>query len=137
VEIRVSFAASEHHDLLDVEESLYDQALAAIDCGDRDTAVRLLRRCAETGTGESAWLLAQLLEDAGDIQEDMTWYRRARAEGDPGQERNGSFAAPGDGRSRSLTCSITRRATRPRLASRTPRLCSSARTSRSPGRAPA
>lgn len=79
----LSFAASEHHDLLDVEESRYDQALAAIDCGDRDTAVPLLRRCAEAGTGESAWLLAQLLEDAGDIQEAMTWYRRARAEGDP------------------------------------------------------
>jgi hypothetical protein len=68
----LSFAASEHHDLLDVEESLYDQALAAIDCGDRDTAVPRLRRCAEAGTGESAWLLTQPPEDAGDIPEDMT-----------------------------------------------------------------
>jgi hypothetical protein len=25
--------------------------------GDRDTAVPLLRRCAEAGTGEAAWLL--------------------------------------------------------------------------------
>ena len=74
----LSFAASEHHHLPGIEESLYDQALAAIDCGDRDTSVPLLRQCAETGTGESAWLLAQLLEDAGDIQEAMTWYRRAR-----------------------------------------------------------
>ena len=70
-------------DLLDAEEDLYQQALAAVDRGERDTAIPLLRRCAEAGTGESAWLLAQLLEDAGDTQEVMTWYQRARDEGDP------------------------------------------------------
>jgi hypothetical protein len=70
-------------DLLDAEEYLYDQALAAVGRGDQDTAAALLRRCAEAGAGESAWLLAQLLEDAGSTREAMTWYQRARDEGDP------------------------------------------------------
>jgi hypothetical protein len=70
-------------DVLGAEEYLYDQALAAVGRGDRDTAAALLHRCAETGAGESAWLLAQLLEDAGSTREAMTWYRRARDEGDP------------------------------------------------------
>ncbi len=68
--------------LLDAEETLYAQAVAAAGRGDTDTAVPLLRRCAEAGTGEAAWLLAQLLEDAGNIFEAMIWYQRARDDGD-------------------------------------------------------
>ena len=69
-------------DLLDAEETLYAQARAAANRGDTDTAVPLLRQCAEAGTGEAAWLLAQLLEDAGDIAEAMIWYQHARDDGD-------------------------------------------------------
>src|SRR5260370_11498536 len=70
-------------DLLEAEETLYAQARAAADRGDTNTAVPLLRQCAEAGTGEAAWLLAQLLEDTGDIPEAMIWYQRARDDGDP------------------------------------------------------
>ena len=69
-------------DLLDAEETLYAQAVAAAERGDTDTAVPLLRQCAEAGTGEAAWLLAQLLEDAGDTAEAMIWYQHARDDGD-------------------------------------------------------
>jgi len=70
-------------DLLEAEETLYAQARAAADRGDTNTAVPLLRQCAEAGTGEAAWLLAQLLEDTGDIPGAMAWYQRARDDGDP------------------------------------------------------
>ena len=69
-------------DLLDAEETLYVQARAAADRGDTDTAVPLLRQCAEAGTGEAAWLFAQLLEEIGNISEAMVWYQRARDDGD-------------------------------------------------------
>ena len=69
-------------DLLDAEETLYAQALAAADRGDTATAIPLLRKCAEAGTGEAAWLLAQLLEDTGDTAEAMIWYQRASDDGD-------------------------------------------------------
>ena len=70
-------------DLLDAEETLYAQAVAANERGDTGTAVPLLRQCAEADIGEAAWLLAQLLEDTGNTPEAMTWYQRARDEGDP------------------------------------------------------
>lgn len=70
-------------DLLDDEENLYEQACAAAGSGDADTAVPLLRRCAEAGIGEAAWLLAQLLEDARNMAEATIWYRRACYDGDP------------------------------------------------------
>ena len=70
-------------DLLDAEETLYAQARAAAERGDTGTAVPLLRQCAEAGTGEAAWLLAQLLEDTSDIPEATAWYQRARDDGDP------------------------------------------------------
>jgi DNA-directed RNA polymerase specialized sigma24 family protein len=70
-------------DLLDAEEECYQQALAAIRRGDWNTAVTLLRQCAEAGTGESAWLLAQLLDYVGEVAEAKIWYQRARDEGDP------------------------------------------------------
>jgi CBS domain-containing protein len=69
-------------DLLEAEETLYAQARAAADRSDADTAVPLLRQCAEAGTGEAAWLLAQLLEKTGDISEATIWYQRARDDGD-------------------------------------------------------
>jgi len=68
-------------DLLEAEEALYAQARAAADRGDLATAIPLLRQCAEAGTGEAAWLLAQLLEETGDITEAMIWYQRARDDG--------------------------------------------------------
>jgi CBS domain-containing protein len=70
-------------DLLEAEETLCAQARAAAGRGDTDTAVPLLRQCAEAGTGEAAWLLAELLEDIGDTSEAIVWYRRARDDGDP------------------------------------------------------
>lgn len=69
-------------DLLEAEETLYAQARAAADRGDTDAAVPLLRQCAEAGTGEAAWLLAQLLEKTGSISEATIWYQRARDDGD-------------------------------------------------------
>jgi CBS domain-containing protein/TPR repeat protein len=69
-------------DLLDTEETLYAQARAAADRGDTATAIALLRKCAEAGTGEAAWLLAQLLEDTGSTAEATIWYQRASEDGD-------------------------------------------------------
>jgi CBS domain-containing protein len=78
-------------DLLDAEETLYAQARAAADRGDTAAAIPLLRQCAEAGTGEAAWLLAQLLEDTGDTAEAVTWYRHARDDGD--DRADGKLAA--------------------------------------------
>ena len=69
-------------DLLDAEETLYTQARAAADRGDTATAIPLLRKCAEVGTGEAAWLLAQLLEETGSTAEAMIWYQHASDDGD-------------------------------------------------------
>jgi CBS domain-containing protein/TPR repeat protein len=69
-------------DLLEAEETLYAQARAAADRGDTATAIPLLRKCAEAGTGEAAWLLAQLLEETGDTAEAVIWYQHASDDGD-------------------------------------------------------
>jgi CBS domain-containing protein len=69
-------------DLLEAEETLYVQARAAADRGDAAAAIPLLRKCAEAGTGEAAWLLAQLLEETGDTAEAMIWYQHASDDGD-------------------------------------------------------
>ena len=69
-------------DLIEAEDAIYDQALAALDRGDHDTAVLLLRQAAEMGIGEAAWRLAVLLEEAGDTYEAVNWYRRAAEDGD-------------------------------------------------------
>ena len=42
----------------------------------------MLRKCAEAGTGEAAWLLAQLLEETGSTAEAMIWYQYASDDGD-------------------------------------------------------
>lgn len=68
-------------DLVDADDLIYGQALAAIDRGDHDAALPLLRRCAATGIGESAWLLAIVLEELGK-PEAILWYARAASEGD-------------------------------------------------------
>jgi tetratricopeptide (TPR) repeat protein len=69
-------------DQFEEEEALYARATAAADRRDADTAVPMLRQCAEAGLGEAAWLLAQLLDSCGNTSEAMTWYRRARDDGD-------------------------------------------------------
>jgi CBS domain-containing protein len=69
-------------DLLDADETLYAEARAALDRGDQNTALPLLRQCAGSGTGEARWLLAQLLEDLGHTGEAITWYQRAYDDGD-------------------------------------------------------
>lgn len=69
-------------DLLDAEEAIYDDALAALSRGDQDAALPLLRQCAEAGTGEAPWLLAQVLADLGYPGEAIIWYERAADDGD-------------------------------------------------------
>ncbi len=69
--------------LIDTEDAIYTQALAALGRGERDTALPLLQQAAEAGIGEAAWLLAQSLAGQGRTQESLTWYRRAAADGDP------------------------------------------------------
>lgn len=69
-------------DLIEAEDIIYAQALAALERGDRDTAIGLLRWCARAGIGESAWFLAGALEAAGEHAEADTWYARAAADGD-------------------------------------------------------
>jgi len=70
-------------DLIEAEDALYDQAIAALDRGDHDQALPLLRRTAQAGIGEAAWLLAGLLEERGDRAEAITWYQQAADDGDP------------------------------------------------------
>lgn len=69
-------------DLAEAGDLIYAQALAATARGDRDTAVELLRWSARAGIGESAWLLAEELEHAGEHDEADTWYAAAAADGD-------------------------------------------------------
>ena len=69
-------------DLVDAEDALYDQAVAALGRGDHDTAVALLRRAAEKRIGDAAWLLAVALDERGEMAEAVTWYRRAARDGD-------------------------------------------------------
>jgi CBS domain-containing protein len=68
--------------LIDADDVIYGQAVAAVDRGDLDTAVPLLRHCAATGIGESAWLLAGALEELGSVAEAADWYARAADDGD-------------------------------------------------------
>ena len=69
--------------LIDTEDAIYTQALSALSRGEQDTALPLLQQAAEAGIGEAAWLLAGQLEEQGQAQESLTWYRRAAADGDP------------------------------------------------------
>jgi RNA polymerase sigma factor (sigma-70 family) len=69
-------------DLLEAEEVLYADALSALGRGDLRTALPLLQQCAQAGTGEADWLLAQLLEDLGRPGEAIIWYQRAADDGD-------------------------------------------------------
>ena len=69
-------------DLVDAENALYDQAVAALGRGDHDTAVALLCRAAEKKIGDAAWLLAVALDERGETAEAITWYRRAARDGD-------------------------------------------------------
>jgi hypothetical protein len=69
--------------LLDTEDAIYTQALSALGRGEQDTALPLLQQAAEAGIGEAAWLLAGRLEEQGQTQESLTWYRRAATNGDP------------------------------------------------------
>ncbi|MBO0822933.1 MAG: CBS domain-containing protein [Actinobacteria bacterium] len=66
-------------DLLDAETALYEQATAALERGDRDTAEALLRTCAGMGIGDAQELLDELLRSA---------------DPDPG---SGNATPPGDG----------------------------------------
>ena len=68
--------------LLDAENTIYDQAVAALDRGDTATARPLLELAAEADVGEAAWLLASLLEGDGQDAEALTWYQRAADDGD-------------------------------------------------------
>jgi hypothetical protein len=68
--------------LIDTEDAIYTQALSALGRSEHDTALPLLQRAAEAGIGEAAWLLAGQLEEQGQTQESLTWYRRAAADGD-------------------------------------------------------
>jgi hypothetical protein len=69
--------------LIDTEDAIYAQALSALGRGEHATALPLLQQAAEAGIGEAAWLLAGRLEEQGQTQESLTWYRRAAADGDP------------------------------------------------------
>jgi CBS domain-containing protein len=69
-------------DLVDAEDAVYAQAVAAVDRGDLDAAEPLLRMSAEAGIGDAAWLLGGVLEKRGRIGEALVWYRRAAVEGD-------------------------------------------------------
>jgi CBS domain-containing protein/tetratricopeptide (TPR) repeat protein len=69
-------------DLIDAEDALYEEAVAAVKRGDQDRALPLLRRAAQAGIGEAAWLLAGLLEERGETTEAITWYQQAAADGD-------------------------------------------------------
>jgi hypothetical protein len=68
--------------LTDAETIIYREAVAASARGDKDAALKLLRWCAPLGIGESAWLLAVALEDAGRLLEAIPWYSRAASDGD-------------------------------------------------------
>jgi hypothetical protein len=69
--------------LIDTEDAIYAQALSALGRGEQNTALPLLQQAAEAGLGEAAWLLAGRLEEQGQMQESLTWYRRAAVGGDP------------------------------------------------------
>lgn len=74
---------SDISDLIDAEDTIYAQALAAHGRGHLETAEPLLRASAEAGIGDAAWLLADVLEKLGRAREALLWYRRAASDGDP------------------------------------------------------
>ncbi len=84
--------------LIDTEDTIYTQALSALGRGEQDTALPLLQQAAEAGIGEAAWLLAGRLEEQGQMQESLTWYRRAAADGNPRAARR--ILRPPDRRAR-------------------------------------
>ena len=84
-------------DLVDADDLIYGQALAAIDRGDHDAAVPLLRRCAAAGIGESAWLLATVLDELGE-PEAVKWYLRAAARVTSAPKQSSPNCAPGQSR---------------------------------------
>jgi hypothetical protein len=69
-------------DLTEAGDVIYAEALAATARGDRDSAIGLLTWCARQGIGESQWLLAVALEDAGRLLEAIPWYSCAASDGD-------------------------------------------------------
>jgi CBS domain-containing protein/tetratricopeptide (TPR) repeat protein len=69
-------------DLIEAEDALYAQAVAALGRGDHDTALPLLRMAAERSVGDAAWLLAATLDKRGEADEAATWYERAARDGD-------------------------------------------------------
>jgi CBS domain-containing protein len=69
-------------DLIEAEDALYDQGVAALGRGDHDTALPLLRFAAQKGVGDAAWLLAVTLDKRGETAEAITWYERAARDGD-------------------------------------------------------
>jgi TPR repeat protein len=84
--------------LIDAEDALYAQAVAALDRGDGDLAAVLLRQPAEAGIGEAAWLLGSVLEEKGDIAAAVGWYERAAEDGDSRALRKlGEIRCPGNG----------------------------------------
>lgn len=70
-------------DLIEAEDAVYDQALAALNRGDPGAAEPLLRSSAEAGIGDAAWQLACVLENRGAVREALVWYKRAAYDGDP------------------------------------------------------
>ncbi len=68
-------------ELIDAEEVIYGQALAAVDRRDTDAAEPLLRRAAAAGIGEADYLLAELLEER-DPDEAINIHRGILAQGD-------------------------------------------------------
>jgi CBS domain-containing protein/tetratricopeptide (TPR) repeat protein len=70
-------------DLIDTEDALYAQAVAALDRGNHDTALPLLRLAAERAIGDAAWLLAVTLDERGEADEAIRWYERAALDRDP------------------------------------------------------
>lgn len=68
--------------LTEAGDLIYAQALRARARGDQASALELLRWCAPQGIGESAWLLAVALEDAGRLLEAIPWYSCAASDGD-------------------------------------------------------
>ncbi|MGW9351719.1 CBS domain-containing protein [Nocardiopsis flavescens] len=67
---------------VDAEQNRYRGALAALDAGFHEEAEALLLQCAESGTGEADYLLAELLFEQGRVEESYVWYLHAAEQGD-------------------------------------------------------
>lgn len=70
-------------DLIDAEDTIYEQALDALARDDDDTALPLLRQSAAEGVCDAVWRLADLLERRGAKDEAISWYHRSADDGDP------------------------------------------------------